>query len=252
MLILSNRTRRSSNAESYTRYYNHYDVVEVLQLLALSDSYMDICRRMMEYWKHLRDISHGNISQIGKEVCMQTLSAQNSIHNAVINGVSAPSAVSHVVSGVSNTAQLQPAQSLFRPVLSTSISVINGISRGDTMTTISPKSDSLYPSYQSKHNLQLISGRSGTLSGGNPSKLSYFKPQTYMNMYTHGNIALSAAASLAVLRSEEGKVSSSQMAANAKKKIAAENALQLKAFLSATAQFVWPSAEKKTYGSTQR
>ncbi|GJM88016.1 hypothetical protein PR202_ga04032 [Eleusine coracana subsp. coracana] len=66
-----------------------------------------------------------------------------------------------------------------------------------------------------------------------------------MNLYTHGNIAASAAANLAIITSEEGKVPSSQLATNARKRMAADNALQLKAFSSAAAQFVWPSTEKK-------
>jgi hypothetical protein len=290
MFILSNRIVTSPNTESYARYYNNYDVVKVLQVLALSDAYTDICKRIMEYWKHLHDIFQNERSRIGKEisashtpqsnmlsfapmkagdgsvwtplkdgmdsktvalpqtnaqhgsvanqftvsstvqsgepngmtslsavteknngVCRQALSAQNSIHNVPVNGASGPSSVSHhngsVVSAVPNIAQIQPAQSLFRPVLSPSTS--------------------------------------GTMSGGKPAKVSPFRPQAYMNLYTHGNIAASAAANLAVITSEEGKVSASQMAVNPRKKMAADSALQLKAFSSAAAQFIWPSTEKK-------
>ncbi|GJN13796.1 hypothetical protein PR202_gb00542 [Eleusine coracana subsp. coracana] len=58
-------------------------------------------------------------------------------------------------------------------------------------------------------------------------------------------VSASAAANLAIITSEEGKVPSSQLATNARKRMAADNALQLKAFSSAAAQFVWPSTEKK-------
>jgi len=123
----------SSNAESYARYYNHHDVVKVLEVLALSDAYMDICRQIKEY-----------------------------------------------------------------------------------------------------------------MSGDNKAaKLSSFKPQAYMNLYNQGNIAACAAANLAVITADQGKVSSSQLTTNSRKKIAADNALQVKVFSSATAQFVWPSTEKK-------
>ncbi|RLN42947.1 uncharacterized protein C2845_PM01G36850 [Panicum miliaceum] len=123
----------SSNAESYARYYNHHDVVKVLEVLALSDAYMDICRQIKEY-----------------------------------------------------------------------------------------------------------------MSGGNKAaKLSSFKPQAYMNLYNHGNIAACAAANLAIITAEQGKVSSSQLTTNFRKKMAADNALQVKIFSSAAAQFVWPSTEKK-------
>ncbi|XP_062201843.1 DDT domain-containing protein PTM-like [Phragmites australis] len=321
----------SSNAESYARYYNHYDVVKVLQTLAPSDAYMDICRRIKEYWKHLLDIPQSERSKIGKEVgashtpqsnmssvtprkagdgsvwttlkdggdsktvalaqtnaqqefvsnqytvcsaehleeqkCMtslgavteknnevfrQTLSGQNNIHNASRNGAFGPSVVSSishhngsVVAGVSNIAQAQPAQSLFRTDLSTCVSGINGMPREGTVSTISAKAESFCPSYQGKNYLQLIAERPGNMSGGRPGKLSSFKPQAYMNLYNHGNIAASAAANLAVITSDEGKVSASQLTANPRKKMAADNALQLKAFSPAAAQFVWPSTEKK-------
>jgi hypothetical protein len=290
MLILSNRIGTSSNTESYARYYNCYDVIKVLQVLVLLDAHTDICRRIMEYWKHLHDIFQSERSRIGKEVgashtpqsnmlsfapmkvgdgsvcttlkdgmdsktvalpetnvqhgslanqftvssteqmeepkrisslgavteknnevSRHALSAHNSIHNAPVNGAFGISSVSHhnvsVVSGVSNIAQIQTAQCSFRPVLSTSVS--------------------------------------GIMSGGKPVKLSSFRPQAYIDLYTHGNIAASAAANLAVITSEEGKVSASQLAANPRKKMAADNALQLKAFSSAASQFIWPSTEKK-------
>lgn len=58
----------SSDVESYARYYNHYDVVKVLQRLALSDAYVDICRQIMEYWKHLLGRVQSERSTILKEV----------------------------------------------------------------------------------------------------------------------------------------------------------------------------------------
>ncbi|CAL4934462.1 unnamed protein product [Urochloa decumbens] len=123
----------SSNAESHARYYNHHDVVKVLEILALSDAYIDICRQIKEY-----------------------------------------------------------------------------------------------------------------MSGGyTAAKLSSFKPQAYMNLYHHGNIAACAAANLAAITADQDKVSSSQVTTNFRKKIAADNALQVKVFSSASTQFVWPSAEKK-------
>ncbi|CAN6304507.1 unnamed protein product [Urochloa humidicola] len=123
----------SSNAESYARYYNHHDVVKVLEILALSDAYMDISRKIKEY------MSVGNKA----------------------------------------------------------------------------------------------------------AKLSSFKPQAYMNLYHHGNIAACAAANLAIITADQDKVSSCQVTANLRKKIAADNALQVKVFSSAAARFVWPSTEKK-------
>ncbi|KAL6640428.1 hypothetical protein ACP70R_021551 [Stipagrostis hirtigluma subsp. patula] len=322
----------SSNAESYARYYNHYDVVKVIQVLALSDAYTDICRRIEEYWKHLPDIFQSERSKIGKgvgaghipqssmsmsftpikagdgsvsvtskggrdsttvalpqsnphhgfvtnqftvcsaehlkeqkcmtssgvvteknnEVYSRTPSVQNNIHNSPINGAFGPSMVSSVghhngpiITGSSNITQSQPAQGSFCPDLSTRVSKTNGMFREYIMNPSSAKAEPFCPSYQRKHHLKLIAERSGNMSGGKPAKLSTFKPQAYVNLYIHGNIAASAAANLAVIRSDEGKVSASQLATNQRKKMAADNALQLKAFSSATAQFVWPSTEKK-------
>ncbi|KAJ1274244.1 hypothetical protein BS78_05G047200 [Paspalum vaginatum] len=303
----------STDAESYARYYNYYDAVKVLQKLALSDAYVDICRRIKEYWKHLlgpgqserskmgnvvasqtpqssmlsftptkadgsgwtnlkdggdsktvaftqtnaqqklvanqytvcsaehleeqnRISSFGAVTEKNAEVCKQPLSAQSNIHSAPRNGAFGPSVVSSisrqngsVVAGVSNMTQARPAQSISLPDL----------------TPISAKAESFCPPYQGKDHLQLLAERSGSMSVGKAAKLSPFKPQAYMNLYSHGNVAASAAANLAIIASDEGKVSASQPTANPKKKMAADNALQLKAFYSAAAHFVWPSTEKK-------
>ncbi|KAL6650444.1 hypothetical protein ACP70R_009369 [Stipagrostis hirtigluma subsp. patula] len=320
----------SSNAESYARYYNHCYVIKVLNILALSDAYTDICRRITEYWKDLPDVFRSERSKIGEEVaarhtpqfsmsmiitpikandgnvsltlkdargsrtialpqtnaqhdCVtnqftvssrehveeqkcttsldvvtekdnevyrQSLCSQKNKHNAPINracGPSMASSVSHngpIVTGASNMTQSQPAQSLFRPDLSTSVSKTKGMFREDITRTISTK-ETFYPSYQSRHRLQLVAERSRNTSGGKPAKLSTVKRQAYLNLYIHGGIAASVAANLAVITSHEGKVSASQMAMNQRKKMATESARQLKACSLAATQFVWPSTEKK-------
>ncbi|KAJ1264720.1 hypothetical protein BS78_08G022400 [Paspalum vaginatum] len=170
------------------------------------------------------------------EVCKQTLSAQDYIQNAPRDGDSGPSVVSSishqngsVITGVSKIAQAQPTRSIFRSDLSMA----------------SVKAESFCPSYHGKTHLHMFAARPGNMSAGKAAKFSSFKPQAYINLYNHGNIAASAAANLAVITSDEGKVSGSQLTTNSRKKTAAENALQLKAFSSEAAQFVWPSTEKK-------
>uniref|UniRef100_A0ACD5YKG9 Uncharacterized protein n=1 Tax=Avena sativa TaxID=4498 RepID=A0ACD5YKG9_AVESA len=313
----------SSDADSYARYYNQYDVVKVIQLLAFSDAYTDICNRMTEYWPHLLDVFQNERSKIGEDtgarhalqcntllsvtprkevdgnvcatlkdggesktsvlsqvnvqhefvanqftVCsaeqveeqkfmmtsvdagtdknLQTPLAQNDVHTTPINGAfgsSGVSSVSHqngsMVTGFSNVTHARPAHGLIRPDSSACCSGIdNGMPKEDVGGTISVKTDSSCPSYQSKHPF-------GNVIGSKPAKLSSFKPQAYMNLYNHGNIAASAAANLALLTSDEGKISASQIITNPRKKMAADCALQVKAFSSAAAQFVWPSTEKK-------
>lgn len=173
---------------------------------------------------------------------LQTPSAQNDVHTTPINGAFG-SSVSHqngsMVAGFSNITNAQPAYALIRTDLSASFSGMkdNGMSREDIGSTISVKAGSFCAS-QNKHPF-------GNVIGVKAAKLSSFKPQAYMNLYNRGNIAASAAANLAVLTAEEGKVAASQLITNPRKKMAADSALQLKAFSSATAQFVWPCTEKK-------
>ncbi|XP_044949107.1 DDT domain-containing protein PTM-like isoform X1 [Hordeum vulgare subsp. vulgare] len=317
-------TGTSSNAESYASYYNQYDVVKIIQVLARSDAYTAICRRITEYWPHLLDVFQNERSKIGKNtdasyalkcnmsqsaspreavdgsvrsilkdggeskaavfsqvdvqhkfvanqftVCsadqleeqkcmvtsvdddtennnLQTSLAQNDIHITPINGAfgsSGLSSVSHqngsMVAGLSNITHAQPAYPLIRTDLSVSFSGMkdNAMSREDIGSAISVKADSSSAS-QNKHPF-------GNVIGGKAAKLSSFKPLAYMNLYNHGNIAASAAANLAVLTSDEGKVAASQVFTNPRKKMAADCALQVKAFSSAAAQFVWPCTEKK-------
>ena len=177
---------------------------------------------------------------------LQNPSAQNDVHTTPMNGAlgsSMVSSISHhngsMVTSFSNLTQAQPAHGLIHPDSSACCSGIdNGMPKEDVGGTISVKADSFCPSYQSKHPF-------GNVTGGKPAKLSSFRPQAYMNLYNHGNIAACAAANLALLTSEEGKVSATQIITNPRKKMAADCALQVKAFSSAAAQFVWPSTEKK-------
>ncbi|XP_052184924.1 DDT domain-containing protein PTM-like [Diospyros lotus] len=73
---------------------------------------------------------------------------------------------------------------------------------------------------------------------------SNFKPQAYINAYTHGDFAASAATGLAVLSSEENQVSESHASDN-RRKVSANYSLQIKAFSSVAARFFWPNFEKK-------
>ncbi|XP_042514046.1 DDT domain-containing protein PTM-like isoform X2 [Macadamia integrifolia] len=74
---------------------------------------------------------------------------------------------------------------------------------------------------------------------------SNFKTQTYVNQYVLGDTAASAAANLAVLSSEESRVSESNALSNARKFVSANVSLQMKAFSSAVFRFFWPNSEKK-------
>lgn len=74
---------------------------------------------------------------------------------------------------------------------------------------------------------------------------SSFKSHAYINHYSHGDFAASAAANLAILSVEENRVSQAHASDNRKKVMSADNLLQVKAFSLADIRFLWPSFEKK-------
>ncbi|KAM5584379.1 DDT domain-containing protein PTM-like [Rosa sericea] len=76
-------------------------------------------------------------------------------------------------------------------------------------------------------------------------KGSLFKPHAYINYYVHGDFAASAAAKLAVLSSEEARVSDVQASGNPRKVALSNNLWQAKAFSLTASRFFWPSFEKK-------
>ena len=74
---------------------------------------------------------------------------------------------------------------------------------------------------------------------------SSLKPQAYINNYMHGDFAASAAARLAVLSSEEARVSEAHASENSRKVASSNNLLQAKAFSLTASRFFWPCSEKK-------
>jgi hypothetical protein len=290
------RIGTSMDAESYARYYNQYDVVKVVQILASSDAYTDICRRMTEYWKHLLywrhllDISQNERSEIGKEAGAK-LTAQSNTSSSVtpIKAGVGSVPMTMLTDGVdSKTVVIPQINVQHEPVakqsticsvehlekqkcMMTNVGAATEKNNGVCMKTpLAPKHMHYTPSNGafepagissiSHQNGPVVTGVSSvtraqpshglvrpdfSASGGKSAKVSFFKPRAYMNLYNHGNVAASAAASLALLTSVEGKVSTSQMTTNLRKKMAADYALQVKAFSSPAAQFIWPSTEKK-------
>ena len=73
---------------------------------------------------------------------------------------------------------------------------------------------------------------------------SVFKSHAYINHYVHGEFAASAAANFSMLSSDEKRLSEVH-ASDPRKVMAANVALQIKAFSSAASRFFWPSTEKK-------
>ncbi|KAL9267860.1 DDT domain-containing protein [Drosera capensis] len=74
---------------------------------------------------------------------------------------------------------------------------------------------------------------------------SSFKPHAYINHYIHGDVAVSAAASLAVLSSEENQKFEAHLSGNPKKVVSTCVSIQAKAFCLAAVRFFWPNPEKR-------
>lgn len=95
-----------------------------------------------------------------------------------------------------------------------------------------------------EHNIRVDKLSSGDPYNGCSYMGSSFKTTGYINNYLHGDFAASAAASLAILSSEENHVPD-RPSYNRRKAMSENILLQVKAFSSAYMQFFWPNAEKK-------
>ncbi|KAK1263882.1 hypothetical protein QJS04_geneDACA008375 [Acorus gramineus] len=90
---------------------------------------------------------------------------------------------------------------------------------------------------------QSCGGQSKHTRNGESLMGSSFKPNAYINLYIMGEVAASAAANLAVLASEDSRISEVHHVSANKKKLVSE--LQIKAFSRDAMPFFWPSPEKK-------
>ncbi|XP_024982713.1 DDT domain-containing protein PTM-like isoform X2 [Cynara cardunculus var. scolymus] len=151
------------------------------------------------------------------------------------------------------SASLQPFSSeLNQPCSSGKLSMKNSatcISENGNCNTRSDMNSVCDVSNMSSH-----SNGTNLLSGGRGHGISAdgclymgssFKPQVYVNVYIHGDFAASAAASLAILSSEEKFPSQPQPSSSHRKFMSANYSLQTKAFSLAAKRFYWPNYEKK-------
>ncbi|VVB04906.1 unnamed protein product [Arabis nemorensis] len=111
------------------------------------------------------------------------------------------------------------------------------------------KSDSAnFSSRNDTHNA-VIRGSSGTQEKKMAAGVTYlglsFKPQAYNNHYTNGELAVSAAATLAVLTSEETHEPDLRKYSNPRKAASSNILVQMKAFSLVASRFFWPSPDKK-------
>ncbi|KFK33904.1 hypothetical protein AALP_AA5G076100 [Arabis alpina] len=95
----------------------------------------------------------------------------------------------------------------------------------------------------------VIRSSSGTQEKKFAAGVSYlglsFKPQAYNNHYTNGELAVSAAATLSVLTSEETHEPDLRKYSNPRKAASSNILVQMKAFSLVASRFFWPSPDRK-------
>lgn len=149
------------------------------------------------------------------------------------------------------SASLQPFPSeLNRPCLSGKLSMKNSdtcISENGNCNNKSDMNSAVSNMSSHINGAKLLSGGRGhgISADGCLYMGSSFKPQAYVNVYIHGDFAASAAASLAILSSEEKFPSQPQPSSSHRKFMSANYSLQTKAFSLAAKRFYWPNYEKK-------
>lgn len=205
--------KTSANGESCLRSYHQHDIPKVLQALCSSQHtslYSEISQAIIGYW------------QIPENVFSLTEMIKTGIdseNHKVLDANDSENFESTVTD--SNADDCLTNQSF---VTCTSVNISNQIKGSDHL---------------------LVGGRKNQSPVGDYSYTGlFFKPQAYINNYTHGDFAASAAANLAVLSSEENLAPDSQTL-DPRKAMSVNVLMQVKAFSLAAIRFFWPNLEKK-------
>ncbi|KAI3511874.1 hypothetical protein L1887_19034 [Cichorium endivia] len=222
--------KASRSDEVHIRYYSPVDIQKVLHVLTDSDEYkalyLGICKGILDHWAIPENIfslpdSNGTDKALPNNTTDVDLStpstfkessnASNAIDAGIVNGVA-----ENGNSEMNSTCEMPNVPSLTKE------------------TCEMPNVPSL------TKEAKLSFSPNGCLYTG-----SSFKPQSYQNVYIHGDFAASAAASLAILSSEEKLATQPQPSSSHRKFMSANYSLQTKAFLLASRRFFWPNYEKK-------
>uniref|UniRef100_A0A7N0U7F0 Uncharacterized protein n=1 Tax=Kalanchoe fedtschenkoi TaxID=63787 RepID=A0A7N0U7F0_KALFE len=193
------------------RYYNKFDIKRVAQTLysKLSDPmYFGICKGILKYWQIPEDTF-----VLGEKV---------------------------------ETCEIVPNQ--------------EGEFSGAAQRSLAVKS-SIDVAHRASDNrsVDVLEGNSLSILAANPFQVrtlthdrkacsytgSNFNRNAYINHYSHGDFAASAAANLAVLSSEENRGLEVHALETIKKAMSANVLLHVKAFSSAATRFFWPNSERK-------
>ncbi|ANM70692.1 PHD finger family protein [Arabidopsis thaliana] len=199
------------HADADIKYYNVTDIPKVVLVLLSATNhrleYLYICKAISQYW----DLPGGVISYL--RTVETDLSHMQKEGGDEVSDIGEPdSANSSSGNLIQNAVRLHPSASGYTggPVLARS-------------------------SGAQEKNLVAVSTQKG---------LS-FKPHSYINHYTNGELAASAAATLAILMSEETHEPDLHKFSNAKKAASSNILLQMKAFSIVASSFFWPSPDKK-------
>lgn len=271
------RLKVSINCELCTRYYNQNDISNVLQTLYSSPQhiamYLEICKGICQYWKIPEDLLLSP-TEMGTKLANKKEGFEYSTPSCALSGNefhNVPSVVEgENFASTESTSEIVPVSSLENnckePGLSSlDIMTQNGISNQNISGTATPETSHIQnvklsevkvESTMSIGSLKLANQRKEAISclGGGCRNLaddcfytgSSFKSQAYFNNYTHGDFAASASANLAIVSSEENKVSENHALNNNMKKVMSANVLlQVRAFSFAVVRFFWPNSEKK-------
>ncbi|CAH8267449.1 unnamed protein product [Arabidopsis lyrata] len=200
----------SVNGDAVVKYYNVNDISKVvLVLLSASNhalEYLEICKAITQYW----DLPGGMISLREGETGLAQ--AKDREDGKVTEMTKSDSA---------NISSRNHTQTVFDLPASTLGNIDNAVTGGS-------------------------SGIQGKKLATGVTYLGLsFKPHTYNNHYTNGELAVSAAASLAVLSSEETHEPDLRKYNSARKAASSNILVQMKAFSLVASRFFWPSPDKK-------
>ncbi|XP_045802851.1 DDT domain-containing protein PTM-like [Trifolium pratense] len=244
LLVLS-----GNNGEVCRKYYNQNDIPEVIRVLCASIQhrpvYSGICMAMLQYW---------NISESFQHLCVPNGTHINSENSKIDEKISA-TLLPHVVENDHKGVSLGKAEY--------GLTSVNGVCSDNmapslALVTSSPicetngntnKSSAAIPDKSTLVSNQFINcGQTkGDLGPGKSNDFVYrgysYKQQAYVNTYMHGDFAASAAASLAILSSDDSRP---ERHVSDLRKAASENTnLLAKAFSLTASRFFWPSSDKK-------
>lgn len=206
------------------------------------------------------DISDAQINLMGNhDVCVNKIPAnideilgllnnENTTNGIVVRTDSKVLSSKGFGSVVTDLSSSNPAMCTEKSILLSNFAFSSGngseICKEDADSSIhSIKNCSGGASYESRHLLN-IHDATNKNTNNRVSTVS-FKPQAYINQYIQGDIAASAAATLAVLLTKDGTMAGVNGFSNQRKIVATTIALQMKAFSAAVMNFLWPCAEKK-------